>query len=317
MKFNRLLVLVFMMAVLLVGLNAGKALAVEGGLGHYPAGVDDFMMGAAPPPGFYFENIFVYYNITDYKDARAGDGTPFRDIAAIGKPDVTGYTFIDALRLIYVSKKKILGANPLFHVIQPVQYLHLEASSALAGELFTDTKKGLMDTSVAAGLAWHFNKNWHLLAAFELFMPTGSYDHDDFANNGNNYYTYMPMAIISYISDGGWEASAKLMYNINTTNTQTGYTSGQEFHVDYLLGKHCGKWAYGINGYYYYQTTKDDFRGQNDITFDGNKGRIFAFGPAVEYNYKNMFFKVKYQYETAVTNKPEGQRYWFNYIYAF
>jgi hypothetical protein len=314
MKFNKFLIVIFMMAVMLIGLNVGKALAVEGGLGHYPAGVDDFMMGAAPPPGFYFENILVYYNITDYKDIRGGTGVPVRDMG-IGKPDVSGYTFIDALRLIYVGKTKILGANPIFHIIQPIQYLHLEAEVP-GMELGSDTKKGLMDTSVAAGLGWHFTKNWHLLAALEVFMPTGSYDSSDMANNGNNYWTYMPMAIISYISDGGWEASTKLMYNINTTNTATGYSSGQEFHADYLLGKHCGKWAYGINGYYYYQTTKDDIRNQ-DLTFDGNKGRIFAFGPAVEYQFKNMFFKFKYQYETAVTNKPEGQRYWFNYIYAF
>jgi hypothetical protein len=315
MNLNKLLIVIFMMAVLLFGLNVGKALAVEGGLGHYPSGAQDFMMGAAPPPGFYFENLFLYYNITDYRDIRGAGGVPIKDMG-IGKPDVKGYAFIDALRLIYVTKTKVLGANAFFHILQPFAYLHLEAQVP-GMELGTDTKSGLGDTDVAAGLAWHINKNLHVMAGLDLFLPTGAYDRDDMANPlANNFYTFMPMAMISYITDGGWEASTMLMYNINTTNTQTGYSSGQEFHADYVLGKHCGKWAYGINGYYYYQTTKDDMRGQ-DPTFDGNKGRIFAFGPAVEYNYKNMFFKFKYQYETAVTNKPEGQRWWFNYIYAF
>ena len=35
MKFNRFLIVIFMMAVLLVGLNVGKAVATEGGGGHY------------------------------------------------------------------------------------------------------------------------------------------------------------------------------------------------------------------------------------------------------------------------------------------
>lgn len=309
-------ILIFLCCALIMVFSAHTVRAVEGGLGHYPHGVEDFMVGALPPPGSYFINYFLFYNITGYDDARIANGTKIRDIPALGKPNVKGYALIDALRYIYVGKTKIFGGDPFFHVIQPVAYLHKEAS-ANTGDLFTDTKKGLMDTSVAAGIGWHINKNFHLVGGLELFMPTGAYDRDDMANPGNNYWTFMPVAALTYLSDSGFEASAKLMYNINTTNNQTGYYSGQEFHADYNVGYHFMKnWAIGVNGYYYYQTTNDSIRNEA-AGFDGNKGRTFAIGPAAQYNYKNMFFKLKYQWETAVTNKPEGQRAWFTFVYAF
>lgn len=51
--------------------------------------------------------------------------------------------------------------------------------------------------------------------------------------------------------------------------------------------------------------------------FDGNKGRVLSVGPAIQYNYKNMFFNAKYQFDTNVKNRPEGQTFWFKFMYAF
>jgi len=322
MKFNRFLIVIFMMAVLLVGLNVGKAVATEGGGGHYSHGTDDFMMGSMNSPGFYFTNLLSYYNVKDYPDKRSKTtGVPYIDNPKYGRPDYKGYVFLEQIKLTYVTKEKFLGANASFSILQGIQYTHGETTTPFMPKTgsttpSTDTKKGLTDTSLTTTLGWHLSKNWHTIAGLTFYMPTGAYDTSDTSNIGYNYFTFIPTWGITYLSDGGYEASAKLMYNINTTNTKTGYSSGQEFHADYLLGKHCDKWNYGINGYYYYQTTKDDFRGQ-DPTFDGNKGRVFAFGPAVSYKYQNMTFKLKYQYETAVTNRQEGERYWFDLVYAF
>ncbi|HOE19225.1 MAG TPA: transporter [Syntrophorhabdaceae bacterium] len=308
--------LIVLFSAFMLTVSAERVGAVEGGLGHYPHGVEDFMVGALPPPGSYYINYFLFYNITDYEDLRAPNGTSLKDVPAHGKPSVKGYALVNAMRYVFVAKNKIFGGDPFLHVIQPVAYIHKEAKSNV-GDLVTDTKKGLMDTSVAAGIGWHFSKKFHLVGGLEIFMPTGAYDVDDAANPGNNYWTFMPVAALSYLSDSGFEASAKLMYNINTTNTHTGYRSGQEFHADYTLGYHFMKnWAAGVNGYYYYQTTNDSIRNEA-VNFDGNKGRNFAIGPALHYNYKNMFFKLKYQWETATKNMVEGQRAWFTFIYAF
>nr|WP_320014856.1 transporter [uncultured Desulfobacter sp.] len=47
------------------------------------------------------------------------------------------------------------------------------------------------------------------------------------------------------------------------------------------------------------------------------KGRNFFIGPAIQYNYKNMFFNAKVQFDTNVENRPKGKKFWFKFMYAF
>lgn len=308
---------------------AGPAAAIDGGLHQYPDGIDDFMMGATPPPGLYFINYAVYANISDYKDARFDDGTRFKHLDG-QSPKIKGWTMIDALRLIYVSKCKLLGADVVFHAIQPIQHVELTkakwpglvgitGNDDLLDVVGTHKKTGLKNTVVGTALGWHFSKNFHLTAVMDLIMPTGAYSKDDFTNPGNPYWTFTPMLIPTYVTDGGFEVGAKLMYDINTTNKETGYSSGQEFHADYIIGQHMGPWMFGINGYYIQQITDDKIadREGEAANFSGNKSAAFSTGPAIAYNYKNMFFKAKAQWDLYSKNRPETQRYWFNFIYCF
>jgi len=107
------------------------------------------------------------------------------------------------------------------------------------------------------------------------------------------------------------------MYDFNTENDDTDYQSGQEFHEDYTLGYHINKqWAAGIGGYYYCQMTNDELDGEK-VGTDGFEGRVFAVGPVVQYGYKNMNFILKWQPEIEARNKPEGDKFWFNFVYAF
>ena len=162
-------------------------------------------------------------------------------------------------------------------------------------------------------LGWH-SKNFHVTTGIDIYIPVGSYNQDRLANTGRNYWTFEPIVAFTYLSDGGFEISAKFMYDFNTENDDTKVQSGQEFHVDYAVGYHIGKeWIVGLNGYYYQQVTEDEQNG-NDV---GNKGRVFAIGPAVQYNYKNMSFTAKWQPEFEARNKPEGNKFWFNFVYAF
>jgi len=50
---------------------------------------------------------------------------------------------------------------------------------------------------------------------------------------------------------------------------------------------------------------------------DGFKGRVWAIGPALSYIYQNMSLTVKYQNEFADQNKPNGDKYWLKFSYAF
>ncbi|OPY68056.1 MAG: hypothetical protein A4E63_02111 [Syntrophorhabdus sp. PtaU1.Bin050] len=165
-------------------------------------------------------------------------------------------------------------------------------------------------------------------------MPQGgysgayrSYDVNDLSNIGRNYWSFNPIYAFTYIGDKdspiqGFEVSAKLMYWINTINTATSYTSGQEFAADYLVGQHFGKWAFGANGHFLYQTTNDKQFGRTAVDpftglRTGVRGQYLSIGPAVSYTIPRGCLTLKYQRDVIEKNRPEGDKFWLKWVYSF
>jgi hypothetical protein len=285
----------------LVVLANGNAYATEFGGGAYPNGAEDFMSGAVPPPGYYFINYLNYYSADEFKDGNGDELIPDFELSATA----------NVFRFLYVTKQQIFGGYWGVHMFIPL--VNLEVTLPPLGE---QGRAGLGDIIVDPFiLSWHF-KNWHLATGVDIYMPTGRYDEEEFANIGRNYWTFEPIFAVTYLSDGGFEVSSKFMYDFNTKNSDTDYLSGQEFHFDYTLGYKISNWRVGLGGYYYTQVTNDEIDGEK-AGEDGFKGQVFALGPQVQYQHKNMFFTAKYQIETEVENKPEGEKFWFKFIYAF
>lgn len=293
---------VFFVLLLLLSvsiLTSANVYATEGGGNAYPLGAEDFMSGAVPPPGYYFINYFLYRHADSLNDAHGNNINPNFDAKAI----------VENLRFIYVTKTQIFGGYWGVQMFVPFWYIDLDVG------VQDDTEAGLGDIIVDPFLlSWHF-KNWHLATGIDIYIPTGSYDEDELIKISRNYWTFEPVFAFTYLSEGGFEVSSKFMYDFNTENPDTNYQSGQEFHFDYTLGYKIDNWRVGLGGYYYKQVTNDE---QNGVKFgDGNKGQAIALGPQVQYQYKNMFFTLKYQIETEVENKAEGDNFWFKFIYAF
>jgi hypothetical protein len=273
--------------------------ATENGLGAYQNGAECFMAGAVPPPGTYFLNYFLFYTADKFK-IKDGDDLPTFDAKVTA----------DVMRLIYVTKYQILGGFWGIHVFLPFVNVDLRVPDG------SDSKFGIGDVIVDPFiLSWH-SKNWHFATGVDIYIPTGAYDKDDIANVGLNHWTFEPIAAFTFVDDSGFELSSKFMYDFNTENNDTDYKSGQEFHFDYLVGYNFKPWGIGLSGYYYKQITDDRQDGEK-VEPDGFKGQVFAIGPSVKYDYKNMTFNLKYQREMAVENKPEGDRFWFKFVYAF
>lgn len=297
------LMIIFLLAFVSLASLPSIVEAGEGGGNHYCGGTEDFMTGAVPPPGKYLLNYFLYYKADSMRDD-SGKKVPIdfkADIAA------------NAVRFLHVTNKKVMGADLLWHVCVPVVYQHV-STRGFPGER-SQSKTGLGDIESGVGLVWH-SKNFHGGPAIDVMAPTGAYDKSDLANIGRNYWTFNPILALTYVSDGGFEVSGKFMYMINTVNAATGYTSGDEFSVDYTVGQHIKNWTFGISGHYLKQLTDDKMRNE-PTDFNGNKGQYFSIGPAVQYAFKNMFVTVKYQWETNVENRPKGEAAWFRFFYAF
>jgi hypothetical protein len=279
---------------------AGRASATEGGGGAYPNGAEDFMTGALPPPGTYFINYLQYYTATKFKDKDGNELIPGFKLDAVA----------DVLRLVHVTKFKIFGADYAVHAFLPIVYQDVEFPTQ------SDNRWGMGDIIVdPIILGWHW-KNFHVTTGLDIYIPVGTYDQDRPASAGRNYWTFEPVLAFTYLSDGGFEISSKFMYDFNTENDDSNYQSGQEFHFDYTVGYHIKSLAIGVGGYYYQQMTDDELSDVK-VGTDGFKGRVFAIGPQVQYGYKNMSFTLKWQPEFEAENKPEGNKFWFKFMYAF
>jgi len=290
----------FCTALLLCTAVSG-AIATENGGGAYPNGAEDFMAGAVPPPGTYFLNYFTWYSADSFND----DADRIQNCKLNAVADV--------VRLLHVTDRKILGANWGMHIFIP--FADIDAKVPSFG--IDQSRSGLGDIIIDPFiLGWHFSKNLHAVAALDIYVPTGRYSKDYLGNPGRNYWTFEPVAGVTYVTDAGTEVSAKLMYDFNTENTDTHYTSGNELHIDYTVGHKFGPLSAGAGGYWYHQVT-DDEQGEGSPALPMEKGRALAIGPQVKYEYKNMAFTLKYLIEVETRNRPEGNNLWFKFLYAF
>lgn len=291
-------------AITFAMLTSISAVAKEGG-DQYSNGAENWLAGAVPPPGEYFLNYAGNWNGT-LKDS---SGNTVK--APNGEKIEMNATF-DALRYVRVTNQTIFGANYGFAGILPIVNLGIDAAGNKG------SRTGIGDITITPIiLAWH-TPELHYVFGLDLNLPTGSYDTSNHPgkNIGANYYSLEPVFGLTYLNQSGWEVSTKFMYNIKSKNKETNYQSGDEFHVDYLVGKHFGPFAVGVSGYYLKQVTDDKLNGIK-VGTDGNRGQVFSYGPSIKYeNSKHQHFILQWQHETAVENRFGGDKVWFKFITA-
>ena len=301
------------LGLLLVGLAvlgmATGVVATEGGGNAYPGGAEGFMSGAIPPPGNYIINYMLYYSANDLMDGSGREIPNDFDLQVLG----------EVFRFVHVTDKQILGGSLAQHVFILALDVDVSFKHPFLGSV-KDNKTAFGDIIVDPFiLGWHKGP-FHWATGVDIFLPVGSYDENDVANTGRNYWTFEPVFAISYLSKSGIEISSKFMYDINTENQDTNYESGDEFHFDYTIGKRFGNLALGIGGSYYKQVTGDDgytLSPTGEMVDAGDyKGQQFSWGPQVAYQKGPMFFALKYQMETETENKPEGDKVWFKFVTA-
>lgn len=269
------------------------AQATEGGGSSYPMGADNYMTGAMPPPGFYAQMFAERYRADRLLDNRGKSALDDFHLSA----DVI------APRLIWVTEQKVLDGALAFHLNVPLVDLRVDVNGQ------HQKKTGMGDIIFGPALGYHYSDKFHAIYALDIFAPTGRYDRGDLANIGRNYWAFEPVAAFSYVDPAGVNADIKIMYDFNLRNSATDYRSGQELHADYSLGWGLGNgWVIGVGGYIYRQTTDD--RQDGDRVAD-NKGRAVAIGPSVKYaSDSGWFVTAKWQKESQVRNRPEGEAYW-------
>ncbi|MHB0708079.1 transporter (plasmid) [Roseomonas mucosa] len=267
------------------------ATAAEGGNTQYGLGSSQFYSGAIPPfPGVYALSVTGYYFANQLNDGN-GHKLPL---------DFSVKVSSQTVRLLGVTNTKFLGGTVWGQLVIPV-VLNLDVDLGPLG----DSRGGLSDIIVSGGLVWHDGPSTYIVGV-DTALPTGSWHAGRLANPGLNHYSTQPTFGYGYVDhvNPTWEVAASLRYIVNFENPATNYTSGNELVLDYAAGYHFGPTRLGVVGYYLNQITDDKGRG---VGSNGNRGRGFAIGPAVTYDFLPMTqLSVSYQKEVVAENRPKG-----------
>lgn len=296
-------------------LSAGSVWA--GGALHYANGTSDLGGGVLPPPGVYLENHTVLVNKNRLKDG-SGDTVPV---------DFNADVFADAVRILYVTPYKFLGADYTVQGVVPFYHADVQISDFNVDTTTTDIGDIVFSPML---LAWHLSPELHMASAVDITAPTGTYDPHDPATQimSKNHWTITPVFAISYLPNH-WDFSAKFMYDFHTTNEewfdpstgqQADLDAGQEFHVDWAIGYAPAvtnrDLTIGIAGYNHWQTTDDEIEGSKVI--DG-KTEIHGIGPIVKYwpNHGDYSWTVKYFKEYGAKSVAAGDQVQLKLQYHF
>jgi hypothetical protein len=280
-------------------LATAPAFASEGGGSAYPNGAESVGVAQLPPPGTYLLTYTNYYTADRLNDRNGNSAVP----------DFSLDAFVNIARVVHVTHAKVLGATVAMQAFVPVVDLKVDAAGA------HQRKFGLADLIVNPFILGWSKGNWNFVATMDTFVPTGRYKKTDLANIGRNYWSFEPVAAVTYANPkGGPELSVKLMYDFNTKNKATDYLTGQEFHTDVALAYSFGKLAVGATGYFYKQTTDDKQNGLR-IGPDGNRGEVIAAGPLVRYVVGGKVpIIAQWQHEFHSENRPQGDKIWLRAI---
>lgn len=287
-------------AVALMGCS-GCALATEGGGSTYASGVENYLVGAVPPPGLYVLNYDNLYVADKLKDG-LGQQVPV--------PGFKVNAAVVATRVVWSTPQPVLGGNLVFHTIIPVVDLKVSAAGA------SQHKTGVGDITVGVGVARHHSESLHTVAGLDLVLPTGSYNKADLANIGRNYASLQPLFALTYLQSRGFNGDFKLTFNLNQKNKDTQFSSGDEVFLDFATGYGMGNgWTLGVGGYVRRQLSSDT---QAGAVLANSRSSAFALGPSVRYdNGKGWFITAKFQAESAVRNGSEGKAFWIKTAIPF
>ncbi len=301
-------------AVLVVFLAVGGKEALAGGSEVYPNGAEAFMCGMVPPPGLHYVNYNLMYTAHRYND---NDGD---EIEAGPLDGFKINLYANVSRVIYVTKKEILGANWGVHTLIPFVDVDLKSKA------FSDHDIGLGDIFVNPFiLSWHREK-YHMACGLDIILPTGDYKKHDVANVGKNLFVFEPGVAATVFLPHDISLSGKLMYDVPSSNndyvtpmgTEVTLRPGQELHMDYSIDKGLKSGLRGgLTGYYYRQLSTDEWDGKKVAGPPGDLGETLAVGPGLFYHKDRLCLSLRSQFELYSKNRPQGQGLWAKLIYSF
>jgi hypothetical protein len=290
---RKLIVLVFctfgLMSVLSGTASAGET-------GHYVNGVEGIKAATLPPPGLYYRLYNVFYNADEFNDEH-GDSMDINF-------EVSVYAMVH--RLVWITDKKILGADFGADIIIPLVYTDIEIKGTPVP--VDDDQFGLGDIAIEPFvLSWH-GPLYDASFGLAVYLPTGEYDQSEPASPGKDMWTGLITLGGTYYLDAEktWSASILARYEIHSEKDETDVRPGNDFHFEWGIGKTLAKiWDVGVTGYCQWQVSDDSGSDARDTTVHD---RVYAVGPEVTVFIPpaKLIASLRSQWEFGAEDRSEG-----------
>lgn len=277
----------FTLALLLLG----RVYAAEGIGPLQPGATTGNAAGMLPPPGLYFSGDADFE--TGYVKNGSGDTakTP-------GGQKIKASNWAQVASLLWVPGWEVFGANYAMAIAQPYKFQRTRIEGN-GGHSIT-TSDGMVNTTLMPlMLSWDLGEGFHLGSGLAIILPNGKFDYSLNTETGmntkasttigNHYWTFEPNIALTYLYQD-WAFTMNNIFDINTTNHTTQYSSGNTYYLDLTAAKHIGNFTVGVIGNYIQQVSNDKINGRSVDAVDGfysagNKVQHVSAGPLLGYNF--------------------------------
>ena len=280
--------------ILVAGLMAVSSLVQAASFsGHYPAGVEGIKGASLPPPGIYFRDYNLFYYADRFPD--------------IGPPDFEAFAYVQAPRLIWITKWKLLGGYYGMDALFPFYYGRVDSS---LGEPFPDNTGALGDIFVEPiTLSWH-PKQFDLSVGYGFWTPNGDYNEEGGRPSrllAQGFWTHMFTAGGTWFVDEEktWAVSLLNRYEIHMDKLDTEWRAGDTLTAEWGISKTLQKTIdVGAIGYYQVQVTDYSGPAAPDIN-----DQVVSVGPEVNMFHPSLglFTSLRYAYELDAKERPQGE----------
>ena len=219
------------------------------------------------------------------------------------------FAYVQAPRLIWMTKQEILGANYGMDVIVPFAYKNFKIGGA------SEENFNLADIQVEPLLlSWH-QKQFDFAAGYAVWVPSGNFDYSpvnplkSLTSPGNGYWSHMlTLGGVWYPDEKKtWAVSLLNRYEICQEQDKTHITPGNMFTLEWGLSRTVAPGVdLGLIGYYQQQVTKDSSSGS--LRAATSRTEVIGVGPEISALCKQLgvITSLRYVYEADAKDRPQG-----------
>jgi hypothetical protein len=301
-------------------LGTRRAMAEEGGSGHYIPGSISSFMDAVPPE----RTFIVRYNLLYYAGS-AGVSRPI-PVAGLATLGADAKSWANGLTLAWRPSID-LGPHWSYAISTTIPVITIDVTASVQQPVAvsrSDSTTGLGDIVVMPlMLAYIASPDFNVNFRVGVYTPTGSYQGGRLANTGKNFWTVEPtLAFMYFGTHNGLEVSAFAGMDFNSENTTTSYTSGTQLHFDGTLAEHVPLFGHvagaGVSGFYYQQITADSGSGAKLGAFEAKDAGVGPVGSYItKVGKKDFLVEAKWLNELETERRLKGNVFWLKVILKF